>query len=70
MQIVEQNGRRFAVLTKIVRVPLDAILAVKRSPTGAGCAVVTDRGCNIVVDAYDDVVAAIFGAEGAGNVGR
>lgn len=61
MQIVEQRGRRYAMLTRIVRVPVDAIFAVRRSPSGAGAVVVTDRGANPVADDYDELVSALYG---------
>lgn len=63
MQIVEKDGRRVAVLTKIVRVPVDVIYSVKRAPYGNGAVVVTDRGCNVVADDYNEVVAALYGGE-------
>lgn len=63
MQIVEKDGRRVAVLTKIVRVPVDLIYSVRRASCGNGAVVITDRGCSVVTDDYNEVVTALYGSE-------
>ena len=61
MTIQAQGTRAYAIFTKRIRIPLDVISAVKPLPTGDGAVVVTDRGCNVVIERYDGVVAAIWG---------
>ncbi len=61
MKIEDRNGKRCAVLSKIVRVPVDVIYSVKRSPSGAGAVIVTDRGSSTVADDYDEIMAALYG---------
>ncbi len=65
MIIEERNGTRCAVFSKIVRVPVDAIYSVRRSPSGVGAVIITDRGSSTVADDYAEIMDALYGDDGA-----
>lgn len=58
MRIEEQNGRRYVMLTKIVRVPVEAVVSIRPAANG-GSLLVTDRGASVVCERYEDLLAAL-----------
>ena len=61
MRFEERNGRRYAVLTKIIRVPVDVIEDIRPSPSGRGAVLVTDRGSTMVAEDCADLVKEVYG---------
>lgn len=64
MEVEIKNGRRYAVLTRIVQIPFDAILSVRRARSGTGSVVITDRGSSTVLDGYEEIMSALYGDAG------
>ena len=60
MRIEETNGRRYVMLTKIVRVPVSAVVSIRPAANG-GSLIVTDRGASVVCERYEDLLAALNG---------
>lgn len=64
MEVEIKDGRRYAVLTRIVRIPFDAVLSVRRARSGTGSVIITDRGSSTVLDGYDEIISALYGDAG------
>ena len=60
----------FVYLTKCVRLPRAAIVAVRPTRDGKGANVVTDRGAMRVVEDYEDIVRILYGDDEPGETQR